>query len=112
MSKDYGLYDMKNNEECVIIGNMNEIAKYLNCPASTLRSYLSRKKYRTLSLIKHRYELAEILSIDEPEEPINRKTNQEIFNELLNSFKPKKAEFEVFDENKWKLKRIKRQNYS
>lgn len=66
MSKEYAIYDMKDYEQCVFIGTMQEIAKFLNYSKQSLYSYLSRKKSGEQDLLNHRYELVEV--IEEVEE--------------------------------------------
>lgn len=58
--KEYGIYDVKENEQCVYLGNIFEIANYLNCSESSLRSYLTRKKNGKQDLFQRKYELIEI----------------------------------------------------
>lgn len=109
--KEYGLYDLKDNEQCVYIGTIKEMAIFLNTTVNCLRSYMShRKRGDITNLLLKKYELIEIKE-DEVENPI--KTDKEIFNEIIKAFtgqveiatlKQEIAKFEVFDEFKWMLK--------
>ena len=102
MASEYAIYDMKDYEQLVYSGTIKEVAKFLNYSEHSLRSYLTRKKNGTRDLLGHRYELIKV--IDEDIEEMPKKTNAEIFQELLNLFRPSKIEFEIFDEFKWELK--------
>jgi len=110
--KEYDLYDVKDYEQCIYIGTLKEISNFLGYRIGSLRSYLTRKKQGTYDLLQHRYELIEILQ-EEPEKYETRKSDKEIFNEIIKTFsgvieiktlKEEIAEFEVFDEFKWMLK--------
>lgn len=105
MATEYAIYDMKDYEQLVFSGNMKEISKFLDYSEASLYSYITRKRKEQQELIKHRYDLVKI--IDEKIEDVPKKTNSEIFQELLNLFKPSKVEFEIFDEFKWELKGLK-----
>ncbi len=54
--KIYGIYKDNEHEECVFVGTAKEVANYLNCSTTTLRSSISHKykkmqhKYVVLSL--------------------------------------------------------------
>ena len=86
--KEYGLYDIKDNETCVYIGTYKEVAKFLNCSENSLMSWIcNRRKNKRNGLIKKKYELVEI---KESEEQEDTKTNEEIFRELVNLFTNKK----------------------
>lgn len=104
--KIYALYDMKEFEQCVIVGNIKEVSKFLGEKVGSLRSYLTRKKNGRQNLLKHRYELTEIVEnfYEEETEILHKKNNNEIFQELLEIFKIKPIVFPEFDELKWKLK--------
>lgn len=111
--KEYGLYDVKDYEQCVYIGNIKEISNFLNTTPNSLRSYIThRKKGERSGLLKKRYELVEITA-DGEEIPI--KSNKEIFNEIIKLFgevekkslKEEIAKFEVFDEINWIIKGLK-----
>lgn len=106
MSKNnlYGLYDVKDYEQCVFIGTIREISNFLNYSQSTLRSYLTRKKTGEYKLLAHKYELIKINENDDIEEETN--TKKDIFMELIEIFRPPKIKFPIFDETEWKLKRI------
>lgn len=62
--KEYGLYDIKDNEQCVYLGTLKEISNYLNCNYDGLRSYLTRKRQGKQHLFQHRYEIIEIYEED------------------------------------------------
>lgn len=49
--KEYGLYDVKDYEQCILIGTLKEISNYLNYSYNGLRSYLTRKKRRKSKFI-------------------------------------------------------------
>lgn len=96
--KTYGLYDMKEFEQCVIVGNIKEISEFIGGSTNSLRSYLTRKKKGEQELLKHRYELAEIY------EDFEDNTDRQIFEEIIEIFKIKPIVFPEFDEFKWELK--------
>lgn len=109
--KEYGIYDLKEDEQCIYIGTMSEVSKFLNYNKDTLWSYLSRKKHDRSLLISHRYEIVEVIEEEQQEE--KRKTDQEIFEELIKSFtgqrsmttlKEEISKFKIFDEVKWIVK--------
>lgn len=111
--KEYGLYDVNDYEQCVYIGTIKDIANYLGYSCSSLRSYLVRKQKGTQELLKHKYEMVEIIEQDIEEINIKKKTNKEIFEELIKIFseqdqittlKEELAKFEIFDEFQWILK--------
>ena len=111
--KEYGLYDVKDYEQCVYIGNIKEISNFLNTTPNSLRSYIThRKKGERTGLLKRRYELIEIT---EEGEEIPIKSNKEIFNEMIKLFgevekkslKEEISKFEVFDEINWIIKGLK-----
>lgn len=113
--KEYGVYDVKENEQCVYLGNIVEIANYLKCSKSSLRSYLTRKKNGEQDLLQRRYELIEISDKEEIEEYPRKKRSQEICEEIIKEFSGLDeilaleeliAQFEVFDKFKWTLKGI------
>ena len=129
--KEYGVYDVKENEQCVYLGNISEIANYLNCNENSLRSYLTRKKNGQQELLLRRYELVEIYEEDnEDDECIKRKSCREIFKEivkelvreaidyryLFEQYKPEDYifEFDYFQENDFEneeWKQIGKLNY-
>ena len=85
--KEYGLYDIKDNELCVFIGNIKEIADFLECSKDSLRSWISNKKNKKRNgLIKKRYELVEIIEVEEEKEK-TIKTDKEKFQEIIKAFK-------------------------
>ena len=47
----YGLYDLKNKEQVIIVGNLKEIMKYLKITARGINKYLRGQ------LIENRYKL-------------------------------------------------------
>ncbi len=100
--KFYGLYDLKEYEQCVFVGSIKEIAEFINENVSSLRSYLSKHKKGQIKLIKHRYELVEIIEKDIEEKPV--KNGKEAFQLLVEMCQEEKLEFEIFDEFKWMLK--------
>lgn len=100
MSKIYAIYDMKDYEQCVFLGTMKEIADFLNCKCDSLYSYLSRRKAGKTELIKHKYELVEIK--EEEEKSVCKKTDKEIFQEIINLFMPEQHNFEIYKEKKKK----------
>lgn len=113
--KEYGLYDVKENEQCVCLGNIVKIANYLKCSENSLRSYLTRKKNKEQELLQRRYELIEILEVDENEECTKKKSNKELWDEVIKEFSGLDeiltleeliSKFEVFDKFKWTVKGI------
>ena len=97
----YGLYDIKENEQCVLIGSIKEIANYLKYSEGSLRKYLHRKKKIENLLIAHRYELTKIEDfLDETEKDVTKKSDKEIFKELLCAFMPKVPTFKLYKEKK------------
>lgn len=108
--KEYGVYDLKEDEQCIYIGTMSEVSKFLNYSKDTLWSYLSRKKHDRSLLIRHRYEIVEVR---EEEQEEKRKTDKEVFEEIIKSFtgrssittlKKEISKFKIFDEVKWIVK--------
>lgn len=59
-TKIYGLYNMKDNEQCEYFGTITEIAKYLGLKPNSLSVFLVRKKHGNIFLIKHKYDLIEM----------------------------------------------------
>ncbi len=104
----YGLYDIKENEQCILIGSIREIAKYLNYSEGSLRKYLHRKKQNENLLISHRYELTQVKDFEEEiKENVNKKSDKEIFEELLYIFSKEKPKFKEFNAFNWYLKGLK-----
>lgn len=102
MANEYAIYDMKDYEQCVRIGTMKEISKFLNCSSDSVRSYMSHKKAgRRDSLIQKRYDVVKII---ENEKEDNIKSNTEIFKELINTFMPEKHNFPIYDSVKDEIK--------
>lgn len=50
--KIYGIYDMKEKEQCVIIGTLEEIIKFLNLTVREVGTALKNK-----NLIRNKYQL-------------------------------------------------------
>ena len=51
--KIYGIYDMKNNEQCIRVGTLKEIIKFLNISArETTRMFknILRNRYKVMYL--------------------------------------------------------------
>ncbi len=98
--KEYGIYDLKDNEQLVYMGNIKEIAKYLECSTNSLRSYLSLKRSNKRSgLLKKRYEVIEIEenSIEENEEfEAIIKTFEIDLHEIIIKFPQYKEERKIF----------------
>lgn len=92
--KEYGVYDVKENEQCVCLGNISEIANYFKCSEKSLRSYLTRKKTGKQELLKRRYELIEV---KEEEiliaETIKRKSSIEILAELIEELREETEDY-------------------
>lgn len=72
--KEFGLYDLKNYEQCVCIGTMKDIARYLNRGTNTLWSHIARKKRGQVNYISQRYDLVEIKG-KKNEQTRNKKIN-------------------------------------
>lgn len=64
VAKIYGLYNMKENEQCEYFGTREEIANYLGLKKNSLSVHLVRKKHGEKVLIKHKYDLVEIENND------------------------------------------------
>ena len=58
--KQYGLYNIKDHEQCEYFGTMKEIAKYLELKPQSLSVHLVRKKHGIKFLILHKYELIQV----------------------------------------------------
>lgn len=63
--KIYGLYNLKDHEQCEYFGTIKEIADYLGLKRNSLSVHLVRKKHGNKFLILHKYELVEMEGIDE-----------------------------------------------
>jgi len=107
--KQYGLYCIKENEQCEYFGTIKEISNYLKVNPSSLYSHLSRKKHGKIKYLNHKYDIVEIE--DKDDEDIFKKTNKEIWKELLKIYgfeyttiKEEILKFKKFDEINWKLK--------
>ena len=59
-TKIYGLYNMKDKEQCEYFGTIKEIANYLELKTNSLSVHLIRKKHGNNFLIKHKYDLIEM----------------------------------------------------
>lgn len=44
--KFYGVYDLKNNEQCVGIFNIKELSKFFSCSDNSIRTTISKKHLR------------------------------------------------------------------
>lgn len=111
--KEYGLYDLKEDEQIVCLGNLKEISKFLCTTTNSLRSYIShRKSGERTGLLRRRYELVEIT---EDGDEVHIKSNKEIFEEIIKelggvettSLKEEIAKFRIFDEIDWIIKGLK-----
>lgn len=109
--KQYGLYNIKEYEQCEYFDTKREIATYLGLSYSYLGSYLTRKKHGTQELIKHKYDLVEIVNEETKIEEPPQKTNEEIWQDILNAFgyidstpEEEIAKFKIFDEFNWYVK--------
>lgn len=58
--KEYGLYDIKDYEQCVCIGTISKIEKFLGKRANSLHEHLNRKRKGEVKYIHQRYDLVEI----------------------------------------------------
>ena len=58
--KIYGLYNVKDDEQCEYFGTREEIANYLGMKPNSLSVFLVRKKRGIRFLIKHKYDLIEM----------------------------------------------------
>lgn len=110
--KQYGLYNIKEHEQCEYFGTINQIAKYLNLNPSSLYSHLTRKKQGKLKYVEHKYDLVEMKEIEEPP----KKTNEEMWQDILIAFgyidstpEEEIAKFKIFDEFSWYVKGLANQ---
>lgn len=62
--KLYGLYNIKDYEQCEYFGTIKEIAEYLKIEPNSLRINLIRKRHGKNFLIKHKYELVKMEDTD------------------------------------------------
>lgn len=44
--KFYGVYDLKNNEQCVEIFNIKELSKFFSCSDNSIRTTIYKKHLR------------------------------------------------------------------
>ena len=111
--KEYGLYDLKEDEQIVCLGSLKEISRFLCTTTNSLKSYIShRKSGKRTGLLRRRYELVEIT---EDGEEIYIKSNKEIFEEIIKelsgiettSLKEEISKFKIFDEIDWIIKGLK-----
>ena len=58
--KQFGLYDLKENEQCVCIGSMQNIADYLNTSLNSMWSHYTKKQQGKIKYIRQRYDLVEL----------------------------------------------------
>ena len=112
--KLYGLYNIKDYEQCEYFGTKREVATYLGLSYSYLEGYLTRKKQGKQKLLQRKYELIEIKETEIEEIP--QKTNEEIWQDILNAFgyidstpEEEIKRFKVFDEFNWYIKGLKNQ---
>jgi len=115
--KEYGLYDFKDNEQCVFIGNVHEIAKFLKCSEKGLYSHITRHRQGIIKLLKARYEIAEIQKDFEDDftEKEIAKHYKDIRGTIIKEFTGKNEietlqevilKFKIFDEFNWYIKGI------
>ena len=105
MPKEYGLYDMKDFETCIYIGNIKEIAKIVNESEHSLRSYLSKHKRGKIKYIRQRYEIVEIdKNFKDDSESAEVEYKGISFDKFIKPFIPEKTRIRKFDEFKWKIK--------
>ena len=60
MREIYGLYNLKDNEQCEFFGTINEISAYANIPRGTIWSYLCRKRKGKQKTLRRKYEMIEM----------------------------------------------------
>ena len=65
MSNEYAIYDMKDHEQFVYSGTMQEVADYLGRKKENLYSYVLGKKRDKSSLIARRYEIVKVGEYEE-----------------------------------------------
>lgn len=58
--KQYGLYNVKDKEQCEYFGTIKEVAEYLGIKRNSLSVHLVRKKHGIKFLILHKYDLVEM----------------------------------------------------
>ena len=104
MSILYAVYDTKYYEQCIgIFDNVKQIADYFNMSKHSVLSAITRK-----NKIKYRYLVERIEDTEEHEEKFTipvKKTDKEIFQELIDAFAPERHNFEIFDITYWNEKR-------
>ena len=107
--KLYGLYNIKEYEQCEYFGTIKEIAKYLNESPSSLYKHICLKKQGKLKYVKQKYDLVEIKETEIEETP--KMTNKEIWQEILDSFgyidstpEEEISKFKKFDAFNWYIK--------
>lgn len=104
MSKEYAIYDMKDYEQLVYSGSMNEVSKFLNTTSECIWSYISHKKAgRREGYIQRRYDVLEVVEEEVEETP--KKSMQEIWQEIIQAFTIEKHNFIEYDPFKDELKR-------
>ena len=64
-TKTYGLYNVKEYEQCEYFGTQKEISDYLGISINTLRIYLCRKRKGKQKLILNKYDVVEMEEINE-----------------------------------------------
>lgn len=65
MTKIYGLYNIKDYEQCEYFGTMREIAEYLHITKHGVASYMCRKRQGKQKYLLHKYDLVEMEEINE-----------------------------------------------
>ena len=90
--KEYGLYDVKDYEQCVCIGNIKVISNFLSTTPNSLRSYIThRKKGERTGLLKRRYELIEITEEGEEMEEDENEEEDCVFEILFSPIHSEKS---------------------
>lgn len=132
--KQYGLYNIKEYEQCEYFGTQREIATYLGLSYRYIGSYLTRKKKGTQELLKRKYDLVEITNEETEEMSQNQykkrfekksleykrlkdKCKQKIiWQDILKTFgyidstpEEEIAKFKIFDEFNWYIKGLANQ---
>lgn len=60
MINEYAIYDMKDHEQLVYSGTMQEVADYLEMSKASIYSYFTRKRRGIRDLVKRRYEIVKV----------------------------------------------------
>lgn len=105
--KQYGLYNIKEYEQCEYFGTIKEIADYLKESPSSLYKHICLKKQGKVKYVKHKYDLVEMKEIEE----LPKKTNEEMWQDILKTFgyidsipEEEIRKFKIFDEFNWYIK--------